>query len=100
MARNPIIYGLAEEIFVAESSEKGGTWSGVIDGLRKNRKIFVRMPDADESNANKILISRGAIAVDDNGVPVPVDSGEISNPPIPRVRHRKNDTDNQPSLFD
>lgn len=40
MARNPIIYGLAEEIYVAESSEKGGTWAGVIDGLRKKEKNF------------------------------------------------------------
>ena len=40
MARNPIIYGLADEIYVAESSDKGGTWSGVVDGLRKNRKIL------------------------------------------------------------
>ncbi len=40
MARNPIIYGLADEIFVAESSDKGGTWSGVLDGLKKGRKIY------------------------------------------------------------
>ncbi|MBA7573212.1 hypothetical protein ES708_15008 [subsurface metagenome] len=51
MARNPIIYGLAAEIYVAESSDKGGTWSGVIDGLRKNRKIFVRKPEDSEKNA-------------------------------------------------
>ena len=68
MARNPIIYGLANEIFVAESSEKGGTWSGVIDGLRKGRKIYVRKPELDEQNANNILISKGAIPVDFEGV--------------------------------
>jgi DNA processing protein len=68
MARNPIIYGLADEIFVAESSEKGGTWSGVIDGLRKGRKIFVRNPEPNEKNANILLIQKGAIAVDYNGV--------------------------------
>jgi predicted Rossmann fold nucleotide-binding protein DprA/Smf involved in DNA uptake len=70
MARNPIIYGLANEIYVAESSDKGGTWSGVIDGLRKNRKIYVRKPDSDENNANNLLIQRGAIAVDFNGNPL------------------------------
>ena len=68
MARNPIIYGLADEIYVAESSEKGGTWSGVIDGLRKGRKIFVRNPETYEKNANSLLIQKGAIAVDFNGV--------------------------------
>lgn len=67
MARNPIIYGLADEIYVAESSEKGGTWSGVVDGLRKGRKIFVRKPEQNEKNANLILIQKGAIPVDFNG---------------------------------
>lgn len=74
MARNPIIYGLASEIFVAESSEKGGTWSGVIDGLRKNRKIYVRQPDLNEENANILLIQKGAIAVDFSGKPIMEDS--------------------------
>lgn len=40
MARNSIIYGLADQIYVAESSNKGGTWSGVIDGLRRERYIY------------------------------------------------------------
>jgi len=70
MARNPIIYGLASEIYVAESSDKGGTWSGVVDGLRKNRKIYVRKPDTNENNANNLLIQKGAIAVDFNGNPL------------------------------
>ena len=67
MARNPIIYGLADEIYVAESSEKGGTWSGVVDGLRKGRKIYVRKPEPTEKNANNILIQKGAVPVDFNG---------------------------------
>jgi predicted Rossmann fold nucleotide-binding protein DprA/Smf involved in DNA uptake len=71
MARNPIIYGLADEIYVAESAEKGGTWSGVVDGLRKGRKIFVRKPDPTEKNANNILIQKGAIPVDFDGIELP-----------------------------
>jgi len=67
MARNPIIYALADEIYVAESSETGGTWSGVIDGLRKKRKIYVRKPEPTEENANDLLIEKGAIAVDIQG---------------------------------
>ena len=67
MARNPIIYGLAKEIYVAESSSKGGTWSGVIDGLRKNRTIYVRKPDTNEKNANILLIQKGAKPIDMNG---------------------------------
>ena len=67
MARNPIIYGLATEIFVAESNNKGGTWSGVIDGLKKGRKIFVRKPDFNEKNANNQLIQKGAVPLDTKG---------------------------------
>ena len=70
MARNPIIYGLADEIYVAESSDKGGTWSGVVDGLRKNRKIYVRKPEPNENTANNLLIQKGAIAVDFNDNPL------------------------------
>ena len=67
MARNPIIYGMASEIFVAQSDSKGGTWSGVIDGLKKNRPIYVRYPEKNEKNANLLLIQRGAFAVDISG---------------------------------
>ena len=63
MARNPIIYGMAQDIYVAESDSKGGTWSGVIDGLRKMRRIYVRNPLPDEKNANQLLIEKGAIPV-------------------------------------
>lgn len=70
MARNPVIYGLADEIFVAESSEKGGTWSGVVDGLKKGRKIYVRCPDLHEKNANQLLIQMGAIPVDFIGMEI------------------------------
>ncbi len=64
MARNPIIYGLASEIYVAESNEKGGTWSGVMDGLKKGRTIYIRRPNSQEKNANNTLITKGGKAVD------------------------------------
>jgi len=67
MARNPIIYGLANEIYVAQSSDKGGTWEGVLDGLKKERAIFVRMPNLNEKNANKLLIDKGAIPINFQG---------------------------------
>ncbi len=84
MARNPIIYGLAEEIYVAESSEKGGTWAGVIDGLRKKRKIYVRRPGLNEKNANNLLIQKGAVAVDFEGKEVLVDYPSIDLFETPR----------------
>lgn len=73
MARNEIIYGLAQDIFVAESDNKGGTWSGVQAGLQRQRKnareisIFVRMPGETEKNANQELIACGAVPVDGEG---------------------------------
>ena len=70
MARNPIIYGLADEIFVAESNDNGGTWSGVVDGLKKGRKIYVRQPDSNEKSANKLLIQMGSVPVDFNGMEI------------------------------
>jgi predicted Rossmann fold nucleotide-binding protein DprA/Smf involved in DNA uptake len=70
MARNVYIYGLAEEIYVAESNDKGGTWTGVMDGLKKGRTIYVRQPESDEKNANQLLIAKGAIAVDAEGNPL------------------------------
>lgn len=65
MARNPVIYGLAEKIYVAEASSRGGTYQGVIDGLRRGRKIYIRIPAENENNANKeILNIDGTIPVD------------------------------------
>lgn len=67
MARNPIIYAMAEKIYVAQSDSKGGTYSGVQDGLRKGRTIFVRKPGEEEKNANNLLIGMGAVPVDMDG---------------------------------
>lgn len=70
MARNSIIYGLAGEIYVAESSEKGGTWSGVMEGIKKGRKIYIRKPEPYENNANDKLIKKGVIPTSFEGRPV------------------------------
>ena len=67
MARNSIIYGLASEIYAAQSDEKGGTWSGVCEGLKKGRKVYVRVPDKKEKCANMLLIEKGAVPVDIEG---------------------------------
>ncbi|MDR2127344.1 MAG: DNA-processing protein DprA [Prevotellaceae bacterium] len=85
MARNSIIYGLAKEIYVAEAKPsinrqgketKGGTWTGVVDGLKKGRTIYVRQPENSEKNDNKILIQKGAIAVDNKGNVILKDSSK------------------------
>ena len=70
MARNSIIYGLASEIYAAQSDDKGGTWSGVTEGLKKGRIVYVRMPEKNEKCANMTLINMGAEAVDMDGNPI------------------------------
>lgn len=67
MDRNKIIYGLAKEIYAAESSDSGGTWEGVLNGIKRERKVFVRLATKEEKNANNLLIAKGAIPVDLNG---------------------------------
>ena len=67
MARNSIIYGLASEIYAAQSDDKGGTWCGVTDGLKKGRNVYVRHPERNEKCANLTLISMGAFPVDIEG---------------------------------
>lgn len=79
MARNPIIYGMADEIFVAESDSKGGTWSGVVDGLRKKRRIYVRESLPAEKNANHLLIEKGAFPVSLQGEILVREKGISSN---------------------
>ncbi len=77
MARNPIIYGLAKNIYVADSSNTGGTWEGVQDGLRKCRAIYIRKTDLGEESANNELIALGGVAVDLHGNQL--SSDEIEN---------------------
>lgn len=71
LARNPIIYGLADKIYIAETADSGGTWAGALDGLKKERKVFVRMPEPEEKCANILLIENGAIPVDISGNEIP-----------------------------
>ena len=77
MARNAYIYGLAGEIYVAETDSKGGTWEGAMDGLRRHRTVYVRIPESGETNANRKLIDLGAVPVSMDGVVMNLD-GESS----------------------
>lgn len=67
IGRNTYIYGLANEIYIAESGLKGGTWSGAMDGLRKGRRVYVRKSAPEEKNGNNIILSKGAIPMDSEG---------------------------------
>jgi predicted Rossmann fold nucleotide-binding protein DprA/Smf involved in DNA uptake len=76
MARNPIIYGLSKEIYVAQSSDSGGTWEGVMDGLKKGRIIYVRKPENNEKSANNLLIKSGAVPVDFSGNKIEINKSD------------------------
>lgn len=91
MSRNPIIYGMASEIYVAQSEDKGGTWTGVIDGLRKNRPIYVRYPEKNEKIANLLLIQKGASAVDAMGKTLSLNPKEQKTPE--QIKKEKLDSD-------
>ena len=77
MNRNTTIYGLAKTIYVAQSDSKGGTWAGVMNGLKNRREIFIRKPEPDEKNANNLLMMNGAIPVDLQGNPIEVNGNKV-----------------------
>jgi predicted Rossmann fold nucleotide-binding protein DprA/Smf involved in DNA uptake len=111
MARNPIIYGLAKDIYVAESKSstnrqgnetKGGTWAGVMSGLKMGRTIYVRKPEQSEKNDNHLLIQNGAVAVDFNGNNVIKEYDRNEIPLLiasePQIEYKLKDT-GYPTLF-
>lgn len=109
MARNAYIYGLAKEIYVAESDSKGGTWEGVMDGMKRGRKIYVRNPDSSEKNANRKLIELGAVPVDSTGTPIIFEksysqnlfeAAEISEVSEPSNNFESNKSDLEKNIFD
>lgn len=67
MARNKYVYALASEIYVAQSSTKGGTWEGVNEGLGMGRKIYIYASRNSPDAVVKLLVDKGAVPVDLNG---------------------------------
>jgi predicted Rossmann fold nucleotide-binding protein DprA/Smf involved in DNA uptake len=68
---------------VAESDNKGGTWEGAMEGLKRKRTIYVRVPEPGEKNANLKLVELGALPVNRNGEVIDMNklnSNEIFKP--------------------
>ncbi len=65
MSRNKCIYTLADyAVVIASDFEKGGTWAGATENLRKSYvPLFVRINDG-VSKGNRELLERGAIALE------------------------------------
>jgi predicted Rossmann fold nucleotide-binding protein DprA/Smf involved in DNA uptake len=74
------VFGLSEDLYVAESDSEGFIWSGSIGALRGGRRIFVRRPGAGEENANDLLIARGAVPVDKEGEILPWEPSDSAAP--------------------
>lgn len=66
MARNKLIYCLAEQAVVVASAEsKGGTWAGAIENLTHRWvPLFVRIGDGAPAG-NIALLNRGGVPIDD-----------------------------------
>jgi predicted Rossmann fold nucleotide-binding protein DprA/Smf involved in DNA uptake len=61
MARNKYIYCLADAaIVVATSKEKGGTWNGAVEDLKKEWVPLWVKAHPDEKSGNAALVNRGA----------------------------------------
>jgi DNA processing protein len=63
-----IICGLANEIYVAESPENDEIWWDMMSRFLKNRKIYTRQPEENETSTNALLIEKGAIPVNIQGI--------------------------------
>lgn len=62
MERNHVVTGLAQVVIVAESGSKGGTWTGAMGALKRERRVYVRQPRDDQSLAgNQLLLAKGAL---------------------------------------
>ncbi len=77
MGRNKYIYGLAKNIFIAESKTTGGTISGALEALKEKKKsrrlqnifIYKNVNVSGEcADAIEILVNEGAVPVDENGM--------------------------------
>lgn len=66
MARNKIIYALARfTLVVAADAERGGTWEGASEALRRNFGDVAVWTGDGAGDGNPLLVQRGARAIDD-----------------------------------
>jgi len=64
MARNKLVYALADlTVVVAADNERGGTWSGADEALRKHYGRVAVWRGAGEGSGNAALERMGAIAL-------------------------------------
>ncbi len=63
MSRNKLIYALADyAVVVASDLEKGGTWAGAVENLRKEYALMLVRSEAEAPPGNHALLGKGAAA--------------------------------------
>ena len=91
MARNKLIYALADvAVVVASAAESGGTWAGAVEALKGGWvPVFVRRTEA-AIEGNRLLLERGALPLDEAVAPeVPDGWGSIPVAATPEPTRRK-----------
>lgn len=84
-----LLLGLADEIYIADLNYREELWPYIINGIKRNWRIYVREPEPGEKNTNQKLIDQGAIPVDIYGNPL------VKLPPL-TSDHPSNSISNQP----
>jgi predicted Rossmann fold nucleotide-binding protein DprA/Smf involved in DNA uptake len=65
MARNKLIYALSEATFVvACEADKGGTWAGAVEALRRHTAPVLTWTGPDAAPGNAALVAAGAVGVE------------------------------------
>jgi predicted Rossmann fold nucleotide-binding protein DprA/Smf involved in DNA uptake len=65
MGRNKIIYALSKAtLVVAAESEKGGTWAGAVEALRRRAAPVIAWTGVGAGEGNDLLVKRGAMGLD------------------------------------
>lgn len=60
MGRNKYVYCLSQAAIVVHSGEKGGTWEGAMENIRKGLVPIWVYPTGDAKSANKLIVEKGA----------------------------------------
>ena len=92
MARNKVIYGIADHTLVVSAElQKGGTWAGAEEELKRpnHRPVFVRL-DGKEPSGNKKLLEMGAITW-----PFELGSDSLTDVLVASIANRANGTSDQ-----
>ena len=77
-------------MYVAETGDGGGTWSGAIEGLKAKQDVYVRYAEPEEKCANNKVIALGAKPVDMGGnlvnaVDIPLEGEALLEDKLPQI---------------